>query len=340
VSETNLQVVLAARPEGRVGPEHFRFVKTAIPNVSDGHVLVRNHYLSLDPYMRGRMNEGRSYAKPQALDQVMVGGTVGEVLESRHPQFAVGQFVVAQFGWQLYGLSDGRGLRRVDAERHPLTVHLGVLGMTGVTAWYGINKICAPKAGETVVVSAASGAVGSIAGQLAKQAGCRVVGIAGGAEKCAYVRDVLGLDAVIDYKAHGREAHGASQIIDSLAAATHDGIDCVFENVGGPVFDACLPRMNAFGRIAICGLIAGYEGVPIPINNVRALLTSRLLMQGFVVSDHLGVWPAALADLDRLLSAGHLRYRETIAVSLESAPEAFIGLLAGKNFGKQLVKLV
>ncbi|HEY0711115.1 MAG TPA: NADP-dependent oxidoreductase, partial [Polyangia bacterium] len=195
-NQRNLQVVLASRPEGRVGPEHFRFIEREIPRVDEGQVLVRNHYLSLDPYMRGRMNEGRSYATPQAVGEVMIGGTVGEVVASRHPQFAVGQFVVAQFGWQLFGLStDGRGLRRVDPDRHPLTTRLGVLGMTGVTAWYGINKICVPKANETIVVSAASGAVGGVAGQLAKQIGCRVVGIAGGAEKCAYVRGELGFDA-------------------------------------------------------------------------------------------------------------------------------------------------
>ncbi|HEY0710795.1 MAG TPA: NADP-dependent oxidoreductase [Polyangia bacterium] len=332
MTEENLQVVLAARPEGPVDLTHFALVKSPVPTVGEGQVLVRNHYLSLDPYMRGRMNEGRSYAPPQKVGEVMVGGTVGEVVASRHPQFAVGQFVVAQFGWQLYGLSDGRGLRRVETDRHPLTTRLGVLGMTGVTAWYGINKICAPKAGETLVVSAASGAVGSVAGQLAKQAGCRVVGIAGGSEKCSYVREVLGFDAVVD--------HRASDAAGALAAATPQGIDCVFENVGGPLFDAALARMNAFGRIAICGLIAGYEGAPIPVNNVRSLLTNRLLVQGFVVSDHLGVWPAALADLERLLSEGALRYRETIAEGLASAPAAFLGLLSGKNFGKQLVKLI
>jgi NADPH-dependent curcumin reductase CurA len=295
-------------------------------------VLVRNHYLSLDPYMRGRMNEGRSYAPPQKLGEVMLGATVGEVVVSRHPQFAVGQFVVAQFGWQLYGLSDGRGIRRVDVDRHPATAHLGVLGMTGVTAWYGINKICAPKPGETVVVSAASGAVGGVAGQLAKRMGARVVGIAGGSEKCDYARNELGFDVVIDHK--------TDDVGAALAAAAPNGIDCLFENVGGPVFDAALARMNAFGRVALCGLIAGYDEVPIPVLNVRSLLTNRVFIQGFLVSDHLGLWPAAIAELDQLLSAGALRYRETVAVGLEAAPAAFIGLLAGKNFGKQLVKLV
>lgn len=332
MSEANLQIVLAARPDGEVGPEHFQVRRSRVPDLDDGQVLVRNHYLSLDPYMRGRMNEGRSYAEPQKLGEVMVGATAGEIVASRHPQFQVGQHVIAQFGWQLYGVSDGRGIRRVDTSRHPLSTYLGALGMTGVTAWYGINKICLPKPGETLVISAASGAVGSIAGQLGKRAGCRVVGIAGGEEKCAYLRDALGFDAVVDYK--------RGKVAADLEAATPSRIDCVFENVGGEVLDASLARMNAFGRIALCGLIAGYQGAPIAVQNVRSLLTNRLLLQAFVVSDHLGVWPVALSELEQLVSAGALQYRETLAEGIESAPAAFIGLLHGKNLGKQLVKLI
>ena len=327
-----IQVVLAVRPAGPVEPRHFALVERAIPALGDGEVLVRNHYLSLDPYMRGRMNEGRSYAEPQKVGEVMVGATAGEVVASRHPQFQLGQHVVAQFGWQHYGISDGRGLRRVDTSRHPLPAYLGVLGMTGVTAWYGMHKICEPKPGETVVVSAASGAVGGVAGQLAKRAGCRVVGIAGGPDKCAYVRDELGFDGVVDHK--------RGQVLADLQEVTPAGIDAVFENVGGAGLDAALARMNPFGRVAICGLIAGYEGAAIPVTNMRSLLTNRLRVQGFVVSDHLGVWPAALADLEQLVSTGALRYRETITEGLVAAPAAFIGLLHGKNFGKQLVKLI
>jgi NADPH-dependent curcumin reductase CurA len=328
----NRQILLASRPTGAVTVENFRLVETPLVPLPDGQIRVRVHYLSLDPYMRMRMNDEKSYAPPQALGEVMVGGTVGEVVESKHPDFAVGDKVVGPFGWQEYGDSAGEGVRKVDDSQIPLSAYLGAVGMPGVTAWYGLNCICAPKPGETVVVSAASGAVGSVVGQLAKLKGCRVVGIAGGAEKCAYVTGTLGLDACIDYKAATWQA--------DFAAATPDGIDGYFENVGGVILDAVLARMNAFGRIAMCGMIAGYDGGAMPLANPRLILTARLKVEGFIVSEHREHWPAALAELGSLVAAKKLHFRESVAVGLASAPEAFIGLLKGRNFGKQLVKLV
>jgi NADPH-dependent curcumin reductase CurA len=328
----NRQILLASRPTGAVTPGNFRLVETPLAPLADGQFRVRVHYLSLDPYMRMRMNDEKSYAPPQKLGEVMVGGTAGEVVESKHPRFTAGDKVVGPFGWQDYGTSDGEGVRKVDDSQIPLSAYLGAVGMPGVTAWYGLNQICAPKPGETVVVSAASGAVGSVVGQLAKLKGCRVVGIAGGPGKCAYVKDTLGLDACIDYKADTWQA--------DLATATPDGVDGYFENVGGAILDAVLARMNAFGRIALCGMIAGYDGAPMPLANPRLILTARLKIEGFIVSEHREHWPAALAELGSLVAANQLHFRESIAVGLASAPEAFIGLLKGRNFGKQLVKLV
>jgi hypothetical protein len=282
--------------------------------------------------MRGRMNEGRSYAQSQPLNETMIGGTAGTVIESRHPKFKVGDEVVGYLGWQEYGVSDGAGLYKADTARIPLSAYLGAVGMPGVTAWYGLNRIIEPKAGETIVVSAASGAVGSVVGQLARLAGCRAIGIAGGKEKCDYVVSELKFDACIDYK---REDVGKA-----LKAAAPQGVDGYFENVGGAILDAVLPRMNAFGRIALCGLIAGYNAQPIPIANPTWFLISRLKLQGFIVSEHMDVWPQALKELGQGVATGAVRYRETVAQGLENAPEAFIGLLQGRNFGKQLVRLV
>lgn len=327
----NRRIVLASRPAGWVTEDNFRLETVELPPLAEGQVLVRNEWLSLDPYMRARMNEGRSYAAPQPLNETMIGGTAGEVVESRNAKFAVGDKVVGHFGWQEYGLSDGSGLVKVDASRVPLAAYLGAVGMPGVTAWYGLNRIIEPKAGETVVVSAASGAVGGVVGQLAKIGGCRAVGIAGGPEKCRYVVDELGFDACIDYK--------NEDVGKALKSACPDGVDGYFENVGGAIMDAVLPRMNAFGRIALCGLIAGYNGQPIPISNPTWLLLSRLKLQGFIVSEHMDVWPQALQELGAHVASGRIRYRETIAHGLESAPAAFIGMLKGRNFGKQLVKL-
>ena len=329
---TYQQIVLASRPQGEVSPANFRLETVNVPALKDGQVLVRNHYLSLDPYMRMRMDDVKSYAAPQAIGEVMVGGTVGEIIESKNPKFAAGDKVVGMLGWSEMGVSDGVLLRKVDTTHIPLSAYLGSVGMPGMTAWYGLTQIMQPKPGETIVVSAASGAVGSVVGQLAKLRGCRAVGIAGGAEKCAYVVNELGFDACIDYKAGNLEA--------DLAAATPNGIDAVFENVGGPIFDACLARMNPFGRIALCGLISGYDGKPMPLNNVRMLLTMRLTMRGFIVSEHMDLWPEGLKELGTLVATGKLKFRESIAQGLAAAPDAFLGLLKGKNFGKQLVKLI
>ena len=333
------RIVLAARPHAEAGLEHFRLETVDTPAVPEGHVLVRVHCLSLDPYMRMRMNDGRSYAAPVAVGDVMVGGTVGEVLESRHENYAVGDKVVCAGGWQEAALLDARlpgVIRKVDASRIPLQAFLGAVGMPGVTAWVGLNHIIGAKAGETIVVDAASGAVGGTVGQLAKGLGCRIVGLAGGAEKCAYVVDELGFDACIDYKAH----RDFVSLAAALDAAAPQGVDGLFENVGGLILDVVLSRMNAFGRVALCGMISGYDGEPMAIHNARLLLTQRLKLQGFIVSEHMPLWPAALKELGGMVASGQLKYRETVAQGIAAAPEAFLGLLKGKNFGKQLVALI
>ncbi|MBL8352504.1 MAG: NADP-dependent oxidoreductase [Burkholderiaceae bacterium] len=335
----NLQIHLASRPSGEPGAANFRLVEATVPELGEGQVLVRHHFLSLDPYMRGRMNDAKSYAQPQPLDQVMGGGTVGEVVASNHPGFAAGDKVVGMGGWQQYSVVDARQpgvLRKVDTTQVPLSAYLGAVGMPGVTAWYGLVKIIGPKAGQTVVVSAASGAVGSAVGQLAKARGARAVGIAGGADKCAYVVDELGFDACIDYKSH-RDLKSLSQ---ALKEACPNGIDGHFENVGGVILDAVMLRSNAFCRVAMCGMISGYNGEPIPMAAPQLILVNRMTVEGFIVSEHMEVWPQALAELGQGVATGKLKYRETIAQGLESAPEAFIGLLKGRNFGKQLVKLI
>jgi NADPH-dependent curcumin reductase len=335
----NKQIVLISRPDGAATTQNFKLREVPLPELQDGQVLVRHHYLSLDPYMRGRMNDAKNYAQPQALNEVMIGGTVGEVTASRNPRFKSGDTVVGMGGWQQYSVVDAVAagmLRKVDAQRIPLAAYLGAVGMPGVTAWYGLTRICAPKAGSTVAVSAASGAVGSAVGQLAKARGCRAVGIAGGADKCRYVVDELGFDACIDYKAHA----DSKSLYQALKEVTPEGVDGYFENVGGRVLDAVLPRMNAFGRIAVCGMISGYNGVAIPLAQPQLILQSRLRVEGFIVSEHMEDWPAALQELGDLVASRKLKYRETVAQGIEAAPQAFLGLLEGRNFGKQLVKLI
>jgi NADPH-dependent curcumin reductase len=327
----NRQIVLASRPQERVDETHFRMVEVEVPAVREGEVLTRVRYLSLDPYMRGRMAEAKSYAAPQPVGEVMVGGTVAEVIESRNPRFQTGDTVVGAAGWQEYQVTDGATLRKVDTSVIPASAYLGCVGMPGVTAWYGLNRICEPKPGETLVVSAAAGAVGSVVGQLAKIMGARTVGIAGGEAKCEHVVRELGFDACVDYK--------AQTFREDFKAATHGGIDVVFENVGGAVLDGALARMKPFGRVAICGLIAGYDGQDISIRNSRSILVNRLRVQGFIVSDHLDVWPQALRELGDHFRSKRIVCRETIAEGLERAPAAFIGMLKGANVGKQLVKI-
>ncbi|MCM2288957.1 MAG: NADP-dependent oxidoreductase [Sulfuritalea sp.] len=329
--EKNQKIVLASRPAAWVEESNFRLEESAIPEPGPNQVLVRNEWLSLDPYMRGRMSDVKSYATPVQIGEVMVGGTAGEVVKSNHPKFAAGDKVVGPLGWQLYGVADGGALQKVDASVIPLSAWLGPVGMPGVTAWVGLLDICAPKPGETVVVTAASGAVGSVVGQLAKIHGARAVGIAGGADKCRYVVDELGFDVCIDYK--------AGNLRGDLKTATPKGIDCVFENVGGEIFDTLLGRMNPFSRIAVCGLISQYNSAPYPMQNIGAVLINRIKMQGFIVSDDLTRWPPALKEIAGHVAAGRIKYRESVANGLANAPSAFISLLKGGNFGKQLVKL-
>ena len=338
MAQVNRQIHLVSRPSGEATADNFKLLEKPVGTLGEGQVLVRHHFLSLDPYMRGRMNDAKSYAQPQPLNQVMQGGTVGEVVESRHPNYKAGDHVVGYGGWQEYSIVDGGQpgmLRKVDTRQVPLSAYLGAVGMPGVTAWYGLIKICQPKAGQTIVVSAASGAVGSAVGQLAKSRGCRAVGIAGGADKCGYVKNELGFDACVDYTAHP----DSKSLYQALKEATPDGVDGCFENVGGTVLDVTLARMNAFGRIALCGMISGYDGQPIPLQQPQLLLQSRLTIEGFIVGEHMEVWPEALKELATMVATGKLKYRETIADGLAAAPEAFLGLLKGRNFGKQLVKL-
>jgi NADPH-dependent curcumin reductase len=327
----NLQVLLNHRPTEKVSPANFRVVETPIPSPGPGEVLVRHTFLSLDPYMRGRLSEAKSYAKPQEIGAVMGGGTVGIVEASNNPRFKAGDAVVGMGGWQRYSVSDGSTLRVVDAKAIPIQAYLGPIGMPGVTAWYGLNKIIAPKAGETVLVSAATGAVGSVVGQLAKLAGARTVGIAGGPEKCAYAAKELGYDAWVDHK--------SATFAEDMKAALPNGIDGLFENVGGEPFQQALQRLNDFSRVAVCGLIASYEGAATALPDMRIFLVKRFKMEGFIVSDHMDLWPQAIAELVGLVAAKKLKWRETIHDGLENAPQALVELLRGGNFGKMLVKV-
>jgi NADPH-dependent curcumin reductase len=334
------RIVLASRPHGWVGEENFRLEETSMAPLAEGEVRVRNRFLSLDPYMRGRMNDAKSYAMPQQLNETMGGAAVGEVVESRHDQFAVGDTVRGMLGWAEYAVSHAQGIAKVDARQIPLSAYLGAAGMTGMTAWYGLNKIMEPKTGETVVVSAAAGAVGSVAGQLARIAGVRVIGIAGGPDKCRHVTQDLGFDACIDYK----QAADAKALAGMIAAAAPKGVDAHFENVGGDVLNAVMSLLNPFARVAICGLIADYNTTPgqmlkSAILNPGMLLVARFKMQGFIISDHLDLWPEGLTALAGHIASGKLKYRETIADGLMAAPAAFIGMLKGQNLGKQLVRL-
>ena len=335
----NHQILLDSRPTGEALASNFKLLTGETPALQDGQVLVRHHFLSLDPYMRGRMNDSKSYAVPQALGQVMGGGTAGEIVESRSTRFQVGDKVVGLGGWQQYSVvnvEEPGTLRKVDTTHVPLSHYLGAVGMPGVTAYYGLVKIIEPKAGQTLVVSAATGAVGSAFAALSKARGCRTVGVAGGPDKCKYAVDELGFDACIDYKLHA----DAASLSKALKVECPDGIDGYFENVGGLVLDAVLPCMNAFGRIALCGMIAGYDSKPLPMTHPALILMSRLKIQGFIVGEHMEVWPEALKELGMMVGTGKLKPRETIAQGIEAAPEAFLGLLKGKNFGKQLVKLI
>jgi NADPH-dependent curcumin reductase CurA len=333
----NRQVVLAARPHGEPKESDFRLVETPVPEPGQGQMLLRTIDLSLDPYMRGRMSAGPSYAAPTEIGEVMGGGTVCRVEASHLSGFQVGDLVEAYTGWQEYALSDGRGVRKLDPSLAPISTALGVLGMPGMTAWTGLMNIGQPKAGETVVVAAASGAVGSLVGQLAKLKGCRAIGVAGGEPKCRYVVDELGFDACID--------HRGNDFPDALQAACPSGIDVYFENVGGAAFDAVLPLLNNFARLPICGLIAHYNatGLPTGVDRVpllmRQVLTKRLTLRGFLVFDFASQQPDFLAEVGPLVHHGRIKYREDIVEGLENAPRALIGLLRGENFGKLIVRV-
>lgn len=330
---TNKAFVLASRPQGAPVPDNFRLVTAELEAPGEGEVIVRHHFLSLDPYMRGRMNDTKSYAEPQKLDAVMIGGTVGEVVASQNADFAVGDKVVGMGGWQLFSRSTGKDLRRITRGHLPIQAFLGVLGMPGVTAWYGINEILQPRPGQVVVVSAATGAVGSVAGQLAKMTGAKVIGIAGGEAKCTFATEMLGYDLCIDHKAPDFAAR--------LADAVPEGIDRVFENVGGKPLALCLEHLKIGARVAICGLVAsGYDGTPTPMQDLRVLLNQRARVEGFIVSDRMDLWSHAIDELADYVEDNRLGWTESVEDGLEAAPEAFIGLLQGKNFGKQLVKLI
>jgi len=326
----NRRVVLASRPAGWVTEDNFRIESATVPSPGEGEVLVKNLWLSLDPYMRGRISEAKSYVKGVELGEVMVGQTVGEVLESKNAKFKQGDYVLTQLGWQLYGVS--KEITKVEASRAPLSYYLGVLGMPGMTAYFGLKELGQPKAGETVVVSAASGAVGSVVGQLAKIWGCRAVGIAGGPEKCGYVTRGLGFDACVDYK--------AGNLHRDLKEACPKGVDVAFENVGGEILDGVLRQMNLFSRVVVCGLIAEYNATePYGYKNMRAVLVNRIRMQGMIVFDWKERYGEALQALAGYLAAGRLKTRESVVEGLQNAPRGLISLLKGGNFGKQLVKL-
>ena len=332
MTERNKQVLLNAHPEGWVKESDFKIVDAPMPAPGPGQVLVRNEYLSLDPYMRGRIGARKSYAKGVEVGQVIVGGTVGEVIASNDPTFKPGEKVLGGLGWQLYGAADGKTLQKLSSAKLPLSVYLGAAGMPGVTAWIGLLQIAKPKAGETVAVGAATGAVGAVVGQLAKLHGCRAVGIAGGPQKCAYAVKELGFDACVDYH--------AGNLPKDLEAATPNGIDIYFENVGGEVLEAVLPRLNDFARIPLCGLISDYNAAePRGIPDLRLFLFKRIHLQGFICSDTPEVWPEAIRQLEGWISSGKIKYRETIVDGLDNAPRAFIGLFKGENFGKLIVKL-
>ena len=331
-ANVNRQIVLKSRPEGPPGLDNFELVATPVPEPGEGEVLMRTRWLSLDPYMRGRMSAAKSYARPVEVGQPMVGGTVSEIVASRHPKFAVGDVVSSYAGWQDFARSDGSGLVRLDPAAAPVSTALGVLGMPGMTAYAGLLEIGQPKAGETVAVAAASGAVGSVVGQIAKIKGCRAVGIAGGADKCRYVVDDLGFDACVDHRAGDFPAR--------LAAACPAGIDVYFENVGGAVLEAVWPLLNDFARIPVCGLIAQYNATAaMPGPEWFSVLRKRLTVRGFIVSDFAGKHADFIRDAGGWLKGGQLRYREDVVEGLENAPGAFLGLLQGRNFGKLLVKV-
>lgn len=328
----NRKIVYAKRPVGVPDLACFRLEQEPVGAPGEGQVLVRNDYVSVDPYIRMRMEEKDSYAPVMQLGETMVGRTIAEVIESRHADFRKGDWVVGRLGWQDYSVAAAAELQKIDPAKAPLTVYLGCLGSTGITAWVGLVEFGKPKSGETVLVSAASGAVGSVVGQLAKRRGCRAVGIAGGAAKCKVVVQEFGFDACVDYK--------SPNFAQELRAAVPSGVDIYFENVGGVVLDTVLPLLNNGARIPLCGMVSQYNAVePYGVRNLRELFNHRVNLRAFVLSDHRDLWPAASSELEAAYAAGELKSRESVAQGLENAPQAFIDMLRGGNIGKQIVRL-
>lgn len=336
-SQTNRRIVLASRPHGAPEAENFRLESIDKPVPQEGEMLLRSVYLSLDPYMRGRMSDAKSYAEPVAIDDVMVGGTVCQVEASKHPEFEEGEWVLAYTGWQDYGISDGEGLIKLGKNPAQPSYALGVMGMPGFTAYMGLLDIGQPKAGETLVVAAATGPVGATVGQIGKIKGCRVIGVAGGEEKCRYAKEVLGFDECLD--------HYADDFAEQLAAVCDKGIDVYFENVGGKVFDAVMPLLNTSARVPLCGLVSQYNATSLPEGPDRLsllmsqLLVKRIKMQGFIIfDDYAHRYNEFAEDMTKWLEEGRIHYKEQVVEGLENAPEAFKGLLEGKNFGKLVIK--
>ncbi|HJW79386.1 MAG: NADP-dependent oxidoreductase [Microvirga sp.] len=337
MNQQNRRIVLASRPVGEPKPTDFRLESAPVPEPGPGQVLLRTLWLSLDPYMRGRMSDAKSYAKPVGIGEVMTGGIVGEVVRSNDPKFAPGDLALGMGGWQEYAVLAGKELRKVDPAATPPSTALGVLGMPGMTAYTGLLNIGQPKPGETVVVAAATGPVGSLVGQIAKLKGCRAVGIAGGADKCRALIEEFGFDAAVD--------HRAPDFPEKLKAACPKGIDVYFENVGGAVWDAVFPLLNDFARIPVCGLIANYNMTELPPGPdrtaaiFRAVLTKRLTIRGFIVWDFQAQAREFATEVGEWLREGKIKYREDVVEGLDNAPQAFIGLLKGKNFGKLVVRV-
>ncbi len=332
----NTRIVLASRPKGAVTAENFRIEQATIPSPGVGEVLLKILFLSLDPYMRGRMDDAKSYAAPVEVGHVMEGGTIAEVIASNNPDYAVGDIVLAHSGWQSHAISDGKGLTKLDPKIAPVSTALGVLGMPGLTAYTGLLTVGRPQPGETVVVAAASGPVGSAVGQIARIKGARAVGIAGGAEKCAFIRDELGFDAAVD--------HRAPDFPEQLQRACPDGVDVYFENVGGAVWDAVFPLLNTFARVPVCGLISQYDGSGPSDSDrlprlMRSILVKSLTIRGFIYREFADQRPAFLLAMSEWLRTGQVKYREDIVEGLANAPEAFMGLLKGRNFGKLVVRV-
>jgi NADPH-dependent curcumin reductase CurA len=334
LAKTYRRVVLVRRPPGEPAESDFRVEEVPMPEPRYGEVLVKVAYLSLDPYQRGRMRDAASYAAAVGLGEVMTGGIVGEVVKSSNARFAVGDIVEDRLGWQEYAIGGGATMRKVDASLAPISTANGVLGMPGMTAYFGLLEVGQPKTGETIVVSAASGAVGQVVGQIGKIMGCRVVGVAGGAKKCGFVKDELGFDACVDYKAE-------KDLDAALRAACPNGIDVYFDNVGGEISDAVLRNINFFGRVALCGSISQYNATTPPMGPrlLGTFVGKRVRAQGFIVTDFAGKYEPAMRQMGEWIKSGRLKYREDVVQGIDKAPRAFIGMLRGENFGKMLVKM-